>query len=183
MDPNECLVIINGEKPFRDQKFPLEEHPNYHELADYDPGNTLEYRRMFLVPDCEKEATQKRNFQRKAHANGNQATYPTNEDRKKLEEQRQKEAAALAAKEAEESRKLAEEGDSLNNTVGDALDEKGLHDEAQKARDGEQIIIEAALSVFEKDTADNIKSQIESGGIIDLTGDSQLASILSGDFS
>ena len=51
MDSQECLIIINGEKLFKDHKYPLEKHKNYEELADFDPRNALEYRRMFTVPD------------------------------------------------------------------------------------------------------------------------------------
>ena len=191
MDPQECLIIINGEKPFKDHKYPLEKHKNYAELADFDSNNTLEYRRMFIVPDCDKEEKKRKEFQKIAHANGEQRSYASNADKKQMEKQRQEELANHAKRmkaEADKARQLAEQGADMKDAVADILDEKGYYDDAEKARNDEKITIEAALDVLDSDAKENIKSQMQSGDIafkdgeiLGLYDDDPFTSMLAGD--
>ena len=55
MDPNECLVLIYGQDPFKDKKFNPSSHPNFGELMDADPENELEYRRLFYIKPVEEK--------------------------------------------------------------------------------------------------------------------------------
>ena len=55
MDPNQCLVLIYGQDPFKDEKFNPETHPNYGELMDADPANEFEFRRIFYIKQIEDQ--------------------------------------------------------------------------------------------------------------------------------
>lgn len=60
MDPKKCLIFISGEAPFLDDKFSLENHKNYPQLADDHPENKFNFREyFFIVPKKTEEEKQK----------------------------------------------------------------------------------------------------------------------------
>ena len=194
MDSLECLVIINGEKPFKDHKYPLETHKNYHELADEHPENLLDYRRMFMVPDCDIESENRKNRQINTHAK--QRSVPTNEDKKRMSVERSKEREKQLASADERIRKNAEFNDKiehkgleLNIAAGEILDQKGLKEDAEKAKNDEKITIDAALAILEEDTRTEVEKKIKEGtigfnkdgNVIGLMNDDPFAAMLAGE--
>ena len=50
--PNDmCLVIVQGQNPFRDKKFKSTDHPCFKEAASGDPSRRFDFRDYFLVPE------------------------------------------------------------------------------------------------------------------------------------
>lgn len=49
MDPKKCIIFVSGEAPFLDDKFVLENHKNYNELADANPENYFNFRQYFHI--------------------------------------------------------------------------------------------------------------------------------------
>lgn len=55
MDPKKCIIFISNEAPFLDNKYVLEKHKNYNELADANPDNYFNFRQYFYIESSEKQ--------------------------------------------------------------------------------------------------------------------------------
>lgn len=55
MDSKKCIIFISGEAPFLDNKYVLEKHKNYNELADANPDNYFNFRQYFYIESSEKQ--------------------------------------------------------------------------------------------------------------------------------
>lgn len=60
MDPKKCLIFISGEAPFLDDKFSLENHKNYPQLADDHPENKFNFREYFFIVPKKTEEEKKK---------------------------------------------------------------------------------------------------------------------------
>lgn len=55
MDTKKCIIFISNEAPFLDNKYVLEKHKNYNELADANPDNYFNFRQYFYIESSEKQ--------------------------------------------------------------------------------------------------------------------------------
>lgn len=121
MDPKKCLIFISGEAPFLDDKFALEKHTNYPQLADSNPENKFNFREYFyIVPKkTEEEEKQLQQTFRSSKAGQEKLT-----GRKKMKVVTGKTASGLSQKNAGET----QGEDKVSDVEGQVESIRGLID-------------------------------------------------------
>ncbi len=109
MDPKKCLIFISGEAPFLDDKFALEKHVNYPQLADSNPENKFNFREYFYIVPKKTEEEEKKLQQTFRASKAGQEKF---KGRKKMKAVTMKNAAELAQKNAYEPQEKGKELDT-----------------------------------------------------------------------
>lgn len=135
MDPKKCLIFISGEAPFLDDKFALEKHVNYPQLADSNPENKFNFREYFYIVPKKTEEEEKKLQQTFRASKAGQEKF---KGRKKMKAVTMKNAAELAQKNAYEPQEKGKELDteerveSIQGLIDNSAGNRRVKDQLEK---------------------------------------------------
>jgi hypothetical protein len=144
-------------------------HPNYNELADADPANSLEYQRLFFVPDCDAEREKRGRFQSFIHSISK--TKPANSSYfKPVEDMRDKiiqNALESDDKDMKQAvpvdRSRLADSKPVTEAFADMASAHGYEQTAKGFRDNENVMINEALDILQADEKKKITKKIQDG--------------------